>query len=92
MPGKERKIMWTRDKIKALRKAYKEPQETFAIRLGISLGALRVWEQDAGKPPRYGELLLDRLKEDLEKGQVRPLPPLAGSTASQAESHQCQPS
>jgi DNA-binding transcriptional regulator YiaG len=59
--------MWTAEKIKALRTKYGETQAQFAERIGVSVQAVRWWEQDRGRPIGPAEKLLDRLEEDLEK-------------------------
>lgn len=66
--------MWTRERIKLLRKTYGEKQEQFRKRLRVSLIALQKWEQGKGRPSGPIEELLDRLQEDIDRGQKRALP------------------
>ena len=61
--------MWTPEKIKKLRQAYGEKQEDFCERLGVSLPALRHWEQGLGEPNGSAQILLGRLEEDLEEAR-----------------------
>ena len=67
-------IFWPPEKIKSLRRRYDETQGVFCTRLGVSPDALQFWEQGRGSPSRPIELLLDRLEEDAEASQIRPLP------------------
>lgn len=71
MKGKPKK--WTARRIKELRMLYGERQEQFCIRVGLTLSALRWWEQGKGKPSGSARLLLDRLEEDLVNDRVREL-------------------
>jgi len=65
--------MWTRDRIRRLRKQHDETQAEFCQRLGVTVHALRYWEQGQSEPPRPVELLLDRIEEDLKIGKPREL-------------------
>ena len=65
--------------IRDLRKAYGEKQEEFCLRVGVSVGALRDWEQGRREPLLPIQLLLTRLKEDLAEGKVRPIPSLVSA-------------
>lgn len=67
--------MWTPEKIKVLRSEYGETQAEFCMRLRVSLSALRQWERGASRPIGPAELLLDRLQEDILKGEPRKLQP-----------------
>lgn len=64
-------MRWTPDKIKNLRKRYDERQEDFCLRLGVSVPALRHWEQGLGEPNGSAQILMDRLEEDLIEGKIR---------------------
>lgn len=68
---KGQRNMWTPEKIKQLRKDYGERQEDFCQRLGVSLPALRHWEQGLGDPSGPARILLDRLAQDLREGRVK---------------------
>lgn len=59
--------MWTVEKIKALREKYRETQRQFARRLGVSVGAVRHWEQGKGEPSGPVAILLTRLEEDVRR-------------------------
>lgn len=65
--------MWTAEKIKGLRTKYGETQAQFAERVGVSVQAVRYWEQGHGRPIGPAEKLLDRLAEDLADGRVKDL-------------------
>lgn len=67
--------MWTAERIRELRNRYEEKQEEFCQRLGVGAGALRHWEQGRGEPSGSVRILLDRLEEDLRKGEKRELQP-----------------
>lgn len=67
--------MWTPKRIKALRSKYGEVQSVFCCRLGVSVSAVRDWEQGIVVPSGPAVLLLDRLEEDLEIGKKRELQP-----------------
>lgn len=67
--------MWTADRIKALRKRYGEHQEVFCLRLGVSPGALRDWEQGRSVPSGPAAILLTRLEQDLAGDNVREMQP-----------------
>jgi DNA-binding transcriptional regulator YiaG len=69
----ERKNMWTKERIKELRKQYGEKQDEFRHRLGITLSTLRCWEQGQGQPSGSAQILLDRLEEDFLSGNIRDL-------------------
>lgn len=58
--------MWDREKIKALRKRYKESQRDFCFRIGVSVFTLQYWEQGRGLPSGAARMVLDQLKTDLE--------------------------
>lgn len=64
------KMNWPPEKIKQLRKAYRQTQEEFAELLGVGLGTLRFWEQGQGKPTGSALRLLDRIEADLREGRV----------------------
>jgi DNA-binding transcriptional regulator YiaG len=68
-----RKVKWSPQSIRDLRERYGESQPAFAPRLGITVEALRVWEQGKGIPGGSAQLLLDRLQEDAEQGRIRQL-------------------
>lgn len=65
--------MWTPERIRDLRQNYGEKQIDFCRRLGVSLGALRNYEQGISRPIGPAELLLSRLEEDLKEGRIREL-------------------
>lgn len=66
---------WSGVEIRELRKRYGETQEEFCRRLAVTVDSLRGWEQERGDPIGPAHLLLSRLEEDLETGNVRdPLP------------------
>ena len=64
-------MIWTPEKIKQLRKGFGERQEDFCHRVGVTLAALRHWEQGLGEPSGSAQLLLTRLHEDLAEGKVK---------------------
>ena len=64
-------MIWTPEKIKQLRKEYDERQEDFCHRVGVTLSALRNWEQGRGEPGGSAQILLERLQEDLTEGKVK---------------------
>ena len=64
-------MRWPPEKIKELRERYGETQAVFRLRLGITVTTLANWEQGRFEPTGTGLLMLDRLAEDLEAGQVR---------------------
>jgi DNA-binding transcriptional regulator YiaG len=75
MRAKGRAAMsWSGERIAKLRHAYGEKQDEFCLRLRSSVMSLRHWEQDKGEPLGPVQELLDRLEEDLRKGEKRPLP------------------
>jgi DNA-binding transcriptional regulator YiaG len=56
-------MAWTAERIRELRKAYGETQETFCKRLGVHVETLRSWEQDRGTPTGPARILLGQLEE-----------------------------
>ncbi len=76
MRTKGKKMHWTPDRIRNLREAYGELQTQFIIRLGVSVTTLSMWEQGHGRPNGSAQILLGRLKEDIEAGKKRPIPEL----------------
>lgn len=66
--------IWSADDIKTLRQRYDETPSVFCGRIGVKPDALRIWEQGRGAPNGSAELLLDRLLEDVDAGEIRPHP------------------
>ena len=60
----------TRDDIRALRARYDESQEHFARRLGVSVAAVRCWEQGKSLPSYMAR---DRLAQALRSAPKDPL-------------------
>ena len=58
--GKQPK-KWTASRIKALRKAYGESQNQWAVRLGVKLDTLQNWEQGRCPAPRISFMVFDGL-------------------------------
>jgi DNA-binding transcriptional regulator YiaG len=81
---KEKKEMshWTGEKIRELRRRYAESQPTFASRLRVHADTVRWWEQGRGVPSGPAEVVLDRLLEDIDSGQVREIPSVSQAPAS----------
>lgn len=77
-------VKWTAEKILELRKAYGESQGTFAVRLGLTVDALRFWEQGRSPPNGSAQRLLDRLEEDFQSGDIRD--PETGRRVTQTQS------
>ncbi len=74
--GRKKKPMsakWPPKKIRELRKRHDEPQDVFCLRLGITVDALRIWEQGRGGLNGCAEKLLDRIEEDIDADKVRPI-------------------
>ena len=65
--------MWTGERIKALRKSYDETQAEFSRRIGVSIQALRVWEQDQGHPLGPTCILLGILEEGIRDKGLQPV-------------------
>jgi DNA-binding transcriptional regulator YiaG len=67
-------MQWTGRMVRELRERHGESQREFAIRLQVSTATVQFWEQgrngDRG-PNGAACLLLDRIKEDIDAGQVR---------------------
>src|SRR5262245_63416230 len=78
------KSRWSPKAIKALRRRYDETQAVFCQRLGVTPDALQFWEQNRGCPSGPAEMLLDRLLEEVESGDVRPHPSMNGHRREQA--------
>lgn len=70
-----RKAMWNAQRIKALRNGAGKTQEEFCELVGVAVWTLRAWEQGRVSANRTAELLLDRLKDELNGEKVRELQP-----------------
>ncbi len=66
-----KKMIWTAERIKALRDEFGESREQFAERLSASKFTLRNWEQGQFEPSGRVQMLLDRLQDDLREGRVK---------------------
>lgn len=62
---------WTPEKIRALRKGYGESQDDFSRRFRLTVDGYRLWEQGRGFPSGPATVVLDRLQEDLDAGEIR---------------------
>lgn len=60
---------WTPERIKALRLARGESQEEFARHFRLTVGSVRVWEQEkkGGHPNGAATVILDQLAEQAKK-------------------------
>lgn len=59
--------MWTPDRVKRLRKRCGLKQEEFCERIGVSVWALRDWEQGRSEPSGPAAILLQLLERDPEQ-------------------------
>jgi putative transcriptional regulator len=59
------RTMWTKDRIRDLRKAFGETQEEFAKRFRVSVNTLQWWEQGKGKPIGPATVILDQLAAEV---------------------------
>lgn len=64
--------MWTPERIKALRKRYRENQEQFAQRFRVTIHAVQRWEQNKDSPSGPATIILDQLDAALKEPDLQP--------------------
>ena len=67
-------MKWTPGKIRDLRKRMGLKLEPFAELVGVTDGAIWLWERGERTPSGLAERALDRVEEDLNAGRIVPEP------------------
>lgn len=66
---RRRQIVWTPERVRELRRKYRENQADFARRFRVSIQAVQTWEQGKGDPSGPVTVILDTLEAALEESE-----------------------